>query len=135
MKQSDRCSLRPAAVVHVEPEHLAGLFHAHQTELQNARGENESKDFILEHVYQLAPRSIRNPVDFWRRWHISLSTCGLVPKIDRLAQEDLDRTIIRSPISGIVISLDGEPPLTPEPLAKALPWLIALVGSSARRFV
>lgn len=55
-----------SAVQQVEPEHLAGLFHAHQTELQNARGENESKDFILEHVYQLTPRSIRNPVDFWR---------------------------------------------------------------------
>lgn len=50
----------------VEPEHFATLFHAHQTELQSARGENESKDFILEHVYQLTPRSIRNPVDFWR---------------------------------------------------------------------
>ncbi|MEF8690226.1 UNVERIFIED_CONTAM: hypothetical protein NO986_22505 [Comamonas sp. A-3] len=55
-----------SAVQQVEPEHLAGLFHAHQTELQSARGENESKDFILEHVYQLAPRSIRTPVDFWR---------------------------------------------------------------------
>lgn len=55
-----------SAVQQVEPEHLAGLFHAHQTELQSARGENESKDFILEHVYQLMPRSIRNPVDFWR---------------------------------------------------------------------
>ncbi len=55
-----------SAVQQVEPEHFAGLFHAHQTELQSARGENESKDFILEHVYQLAPRSIRNPVDFWR---------------------------------------------------------------------
>ena len=61
------CSrLAYSAVQQVEPEHFAGLFHAHQTELQNARGENESKDFILEHVYQLAPRSIRNPVDFWR---------------------------------------------------------------------
>ena len=55
-----------SAVQQVEPEHLAGLFYVHQTELQSARGENESKDFILEHVYQLAPRSIRNPVDFWR---------------------------------------------------------------------
>ena len=55
-----------SAVQQVEPEHFAGLFHAHQTELQSARGENESKDFILEHVYQLTPRSIRNPVDFWR---------------------------------------------------------------------
>lgn len=55
-----------SAVQQVEPEHLAGLFHAHQTELQSARGENESKDFILEHVYQLTPRSIRTPVDFWR---------------------------------------------------------------------
>ena len=54
------------AVRQVEPELLAGLFHAHQTELQSARGENESKDFILEHVYQLTPRSIRTPVDFWR---------------------------------------------------------------------
>ena len=55
-----------SAVQQVEPDHFAGLFHAHQTELQSARGENESKDFILEHVYQLTPRSIRNPVDFWR---------------------------------------------------------------------
>ncbi len=55
-----------SAVHQVEPEHFAGLFHAHQTELQTARGENESKDFILEHVYQLTPRSIRNPVEFWR---------------------------------------------------------------------
>ncbi|MEG0555871.1 MAG: BREX-3 system phosphatase PglZ, partial [Comamonas sp.] len=55
-----------SAVQQVEPERFAELFHAHQTELQSARGESESKDFILEHVYQLAPRSIRNPVDFWR---------------------------------------------------------------------
>lgn len=55
-----------STVQQVEPEHLAGLFHAHQSELQSARGENESKDFILEHVYQLAPRSLRTPVDFWR---------------------------------------------------------------------
>lgn len=54
------------AVRQVEPELLAVLFDAHQTELQSARGENESKDFILEHVYQLTPRSIRTPVDFWR---------------------------------------------------------------------
>lgn len=53
-------------VQQVEPEHFAAMFHAHQTELQSARGENESKDFILEHVYQLTPRSIRTPVDFWR---------------------------------------------------------------------
>lgn len=50
----------------VEPELLAVLFDAHQAELQSARGEGESKDFILEHVYQLMPRSIRTPVDFWR---------------------------------------------------------------------
>lgn len=58
----------------VEPAHLATLFHAHQAELQSARGENESRDFILEHVYQLTPRSIRNPVDFWRellRMHVA----------------------------------------------------------------
>ena len=54
------------AVRQVEPELLSALFDAHQTELQSARGENESKDFILEHVYQLMPRSIRTPVDFWR---------------------------------------------------------------------
>lgn len=53
-------------VQQVEPEHLAELFHAQQSELQNALGESGSKDFILEHVYQLAPRSIRNPADFWR---------------------------------------------------------------------
>lgn len=55
-----------STVQQVEPEHFATLFHAHQTELQSARGENESKDFILEHVYQLTPRSIRSSVDFWR---------------------------------------------------------------------
>ncbi len=55
-----------STVKHVEPEHLAVLFDAHEAELQSARGENESKDFILEHVYQLTPRSIRTPVDFWR---------------------------------------------------------------------
>jgi hypothetical protein len=55
-----------SAVRQVEPELLAALFDAHQTELQSARGEGESKDFILEHVYQLASRSIRTPVDFWR---------------------------------------------------------------------
>jgi hypothetical protein len=55
-----------SAVRQVEPERLEILFDAHQTELQSARGESESKDFILEHVYQLTPRSIRTPVDFWR---------------------------------------------------------------------
>lgn len=55
-----------STVKQVEPEHLAVLFDAHEAELQSARGENESKDFILEHVYQLTPRSIRIPVDFWR---------------------------------------------------------------------
>jgi len=55
-----------SAVKQVDPEHLAVLFDAHEAELQSARGENESKDFILEHVYQLTPRSIRTPVDFWR---------------------------------------------------------------------
>lgn len=54
------------AVRQVEPEWLATLFDAHQTELPSARGEGESRDFILEHVYQLTPRSIRTPVDFWR---------------------------------------------------------------------
>ena len=53
-------------VKQVEPEHLAALFDAHEAELQSARGENESKDFVLEHVYQFTPRSIRTPVDFWR---------------------------------------------------------------------
>jgi hypothetical protein len=55
-----------STVKQVEPEDLAALFDAHEAELQSARGENESKDFILEHVYQLTPRSIRTPVDFWR---------------------------------------------------------------------
>lgn len=54
-------------VKQVEPEHLAVLLDAHDTELQGVRGENESKDFILERVYQLSPRSsIRTDVDFWR---------------------------------------------------------------------
>ena len=55
-----------STVKQVEPEHFAALFDAHEAELQSARGENESKDFIVEHVYQLTPRSIRTPVDFWR---------------------------------------------------------------------
>ena len=50
-----------SVVQQVEPEQLAMLFLAHQTELQSTRSENESKDFILEHIYQLTPRSIRNP--------------------------------------------------------------------------
>ena len=54
------------AVRQVEPEWLDLLFEAHQAELQSARGESESKDFILEHVYQFTPRSIRTSVDFWR---------------------------------------------------------------------
>jgi hypothetical protein len=55
-----------SAVRQVEPEFLARLFDAHQAELQSVRGEGESRDFILEHVYELMPRSIRTPVDFWR---------------------------------------------------------------------
>lgn len=55
-----------SAVRQVEPELLTVLFDAHQAELQSTRGEGESKDFIVEHVYQLTPRSIRTPVDFWR---------------------------------------------------------------------
>jgi hypothetical protein len=55
-----------SVVKQVEAEHLAALFEAHETELQGSRGENESKDFILEHVYQLIARSVRTQVDFWR---------------------------------------------------------------------
>ena len=55
-----------STVKQVAPEHLSALFDAHEAELQSTRGENESKDFILEHVYQLTPRSIRTPIDFWR---------------------------------------------------------------------
>jgi len=55
-----------STVKQVAPAHLAALFDAHETELQATRGENESKDFILDHIYQLTPRSIRSPVDFWR---------------------------------------------------------------------
>ena len=50
----------------VEPANLAVLFDAYETELHSTRGESESKDFILEHVYQLTPRSIRSTSDFWR---------------------------------------------------------------------
>lgn len=50
----------------VEPGNLAVLFEAQEAELHSVRGEGESKDFILEHVYQLTPRSIRNNGDFWR---------------------------------------------------------------------
>lgn len=55
-----------SVVQHVEPSDLAKLFEAHQTELQTTRSEKESKDFILEYVYELTPRSIRKPEDFWR---------------------------------------------------------------------
>lgn len=50
----------------VEPRNLSVLFEAQEAELHSVRGEGESKDFILEHVYQLTPRSIRNAGDFWR---------------------------------------------------------------------
>ena len=54
-------------VKEVESEYLATLLIAHDTELQGVRSENESKDFILERIYQLAPRSsIRTESDFWR---------------------------------------------------------------------
>lgn len=54
-------------VKQVEPENLAALLEAHDTELEGVRGENESKDFILERVYQFSPRSsIRTESDFWR---------------------------------------------------------------------
>ena len=69
-------------VKQLEPEHFAVLLEAHDTELQGARGENESKDFILEWVYQLAPRSsIRTESDFWRdvlRMHFANRTLPLV---------------------------------------------------------
>ncbi len=54
-------------VKQLEPEHFAALLETHDSELQGVRGENESKDFILERIYQLAPRSsIRTESDFWR---------------------------------------------------------------------
>jgi len=55
-----------SVVRQVEPDKLAALFSAHQMELQSVRGESESKDFVLEHVYLLTPRSIRTTVDLWR---------------------------------------------------------------------
>ena len=63
-----------SVVKQVEPEYFATLFDVHEQELQTVRGENESKDFIIEHVYQLTPRSIRRDEDFWRellRLHFS----------------------------------------------------------------
>jgi len=69
-------------VKQLEPEHFAVLLEAHDTELQGIRGENESKDFILERVYQLAPRSsIRTESDFWRdvlRMHFANRALPLV---------------------------------------------------------
>lgn len=69
-------------VKQLEPEHFAVLLEAHDTELQGVRGENESKDFILEWVYQLAPRSsIRTESDFWRdvlRMHFANRALPLV---------------------------------------------------------
>jgi hypothetical protein len=61
-------------VSQVEPAHFSTLFAAHESELQGVRGESESKDFILEHVYQIIPRSIRSASDFWReilRFHFT----------------------------------------------------------------
>lgn len=63
-----------SVVQEVAPEHFAPLFAAHQDELQSARGERESRDFILEWVYQLTPKSFRSLSDFWRevlRMHLA----------------------------------------------------------------
>ena len=69
-------------VKQLEPEHFAALLEAHDSELQGVRGENESKDFILERIYQLAPRSsIRTESDFWRdvlRMHFANRALPLV---------------------------------------------------------
>lgn len=74
------------AVKQVEPEHLAALFDAHEAELQSARSENKSKDFILEHVYQLTPRSIRTAVDFWRELlRLHFANRSLPPQFARYA--------------------------------------------------
>ena len=44
------------------------LFEAHEIELQSVRGESETKDFILEYVFQLSPRtSIRTDADLWHQ--------------------------------------------------------------------
>jgi hypothetical protein len=61
-------------VSQVEPAHFSALFSVHESELHGVRGESESKDFILEHVYQIIPRSIRSATDFWReilRFHFT----------------------------------------------------------------
>lgn len=49
-------------------EYLEPLFEAHELELQSIRGESETKDFILEYVFQLSPRSaIRTEADLWHQ--------------------------------------------------------------------
>ena len=55
-----------SAVQQVGPEQFAELFQVHQTELQSARGENESKTFIVERVYNFPLMHLSGAVDVWR---------------------------------------------------------------------
>ena len=62
-------------VKQIDSMYLPAIFDAHNNQLQEICGESETKDFILEHVYQLSPRfSIHTDIDFWReilRMHLS----------------------------------------------------------------
>src|SRR5450759_2639139 len=57
-----------SVVQQIGAEYLEQLFEAHEIELQSVRGESETKDFILEYVFQLSPRtSIRTDADLWHQ--------------------------------------------------------------------
>lgn len=49
----------------IGPEHLAALFDVHESEAMRALGEAETKDFILLHIFEIAPRLLTRPEKLW----------------------------------------------------------------------
>jgi hypothetical protein len=67
-----------AVVRRIDATHRAALFDAHARHASQTLGEVATKDFILLHVFRLAPRLIERPQDLWRellrlhRRHVAL---------------------------------------------------------------